>query len=394
MERIGLMGGTFNPIHNGHVNIARQALAQGLVDHVLFLPSGNPPHKHTEIADKLDRLAMTELAVEGETGMTVSREEIERTGVIYTVDTLRALHEQFPQDGLFFMIGADTVFQLSTWRNIETVIKLCAFLVMPRPGEDLKAVADKIREWEARGAKLTLIDGVQNEISSTEIRKMLAENKAIDALVPPSVNEYIHHFGLYGTNDIADEANMNRDKMIYRLKKDLDNARFAHTLGVEQTSREMALIFGENVEKAALAGLLHDCAKCMPLSQMIKLAKKEPIDTVMRDSKALMHALAGMCMARDVYGISDPDVLGAIRWHTTGHGNMTKLEKIVYLADVIEPNRKPWPGLEALRAACRRDLDEAMHLALRQSLVHVQTQDKPLHPDTLAALRMYEDVKE
>lgn len=392
MEKIGLMGGTFNPIHNGHVNIARQALTQGLVDRVLFMPSGNPPHKHTEIADKLDRLAMAELAVEGERGMTVCREEIERTGVIYTVDTLRALREQFPEDELFFMIGADTVFQLSAWRDIETVITLCAFLVMPRPGEDVDAVIEKIREWTTRGAKLTLMAGAQNDISSTEIRRMLAENKAINALVPSGVNEYIHHFGLYGTNDLVNEANMNRDKMIYRLKKDLDNARFTHTLGVEQTSREMALIFGEDVEKAALAGLLHDCAKCMPLSQMLKLAKKEPVDAVMRDSKALMHALAGMCMARDVYGVSDPDVLGAIRWHTTGHGNMTKLEKIVYLADVVEPNRKPWAGLETLRAACRRDLDEAMHLALRQSLVHVQTQDKPLHPDTLAALRMYEDV--
>ena len=153
---------------------------------------------------------------------------------------------------------------------------------------------------------------------------------------------------------------MKREKMEYRLKKELDAARYAHTLGVEQTAREMARQFGEDEEKAALAGLLHDCAKCLPLSQMVKAAKDEKLDPVMKESKALMHAVAGMHLAQDVYDVHDPEVLGAIRWHTTGHANMTRLEKIVYLADMIEPNRKPYPGLKALRKLCMTDLDEAI----------------------------------
>lgn len=183
---------------------------------------------------------------------------------------------------------------------------------------------------------------------------------------------------------------MKRDKIEYKLKKELDRQRFEHTLGVEQTAREMARVFGENEEKAALAGLLHDCAKCMPLSQMVKAAKHADVDPIMKESKALMHAVAGRCVAESVYGVQDEDVLGAIRWHTTGHANMTRLEKIIYLADVIEPNRKPYPGLEALRAQCMQDLDGAMHTALRMSLEHVKEQGKTLHPDTLAALAMYE----
>ena len=171
---------------------------------------------------------------------------------------------------------------------------------------------------------------------------------------------------------------MKREKLAYRLKKELDAARYAHTLGVEKTAREMAEKFGVDEEKAALAGLLHDCAKCMPL------------DPVMKESKALMHAVAGAHVAQDVYDVHDPEVLGAIRWHTTGHANMTKLEKIVYLADMIEPNRKPYPGLEALRKLCMTDLDEAMHMALLMSLDHVREQGKPLHPDTMAALAEYE----
>ena len=183
---------------------------------------------------------------------------------------------------------------------------------------------------------------------------------------------------------------MKREKMEYKLKKELDSQRFEHTLGVEQTARQMARVFGEDEEKAALAGLLHDCAKCMPLSQMIKAARRAEIDPVMKESKALMHAVAGRCVAQDVYGVQDEDVLGAIRWHTTGHAGMTRLEKIIYLADVIEPNRKPYPGLEELRALCMRDLDGAMHTALRMSLEHVREQGKTLHPDTLAALADYE----
>lgn len=183
-----------------------------------------------------------------------------------------------------------------------------------------------------------------------------------------------------------------RDKMVEKLKKALDSQRFAHTLGVEKTAVQMARRFGENEERAALAGLLHDCAKCMTLAQMQKAVKDQNVDSVMRESKALMHALAGMCVARDVYGVEDEQVLSAIRWHTTGHGQMTGLEKIIYLADMIEPGRKPYQGLDELRAACMRDLDEAMHMALSMSLEYVREQGKTLHPDTMAALWMYEDA--
>lgn len=183
---------------------------------------------------------------------------------------------------------------------------------------------------------------------------------------------------------------MNREKIVYRLKKELDAQRYEHTLGVERMAGNMASIFGEDVERAELAGLLHDCAKCMTLSQMQKAAKRVEVDPVMRESRALMHSVAGMCVAQDVYGVDDAQVLSAIRWHTTGHADMTAMEKIIYLADMIEPNRKPYPGLDELRERCMHDLDGAMHLALRMSLEYVTAQGKSLHPDTLAALRVYE----
>ena len=182
---------------------------------------------------------------------------------------------------------------------------------------------------------------------------------------------------------------MKYEKMLYKLKKELDAQRYEHTLGVARTAKEMAKCFGEDEGKAELAGLLHDCAKCLPLDKMVKAAKGEKPDEVMRESKALMHAMAGMCLARSVYGVEDEDVLSAIRWHTTGRAQMTNLEKIIYLADMIEPTRKPYPALEPLRKLCFIDLDEAMRYALTSSLAHVQAQGKTLHPDTLAALNDY-----
>ena len=384
MRQIGLMGGSFNPIHCGHLNMARTALACGAVERVLFLPSGNPPHKRDGLADKRDRLAMAQLAIEGEHGMAMCTEEIERGGVIYTVDTLTILRERMPDCRFHYLIGADTLGALHTWRRIDEVIRLCAFLAVMRPGEEGARARRIAEQWRARGAQIGFLPARLIDVSSTEIRQRLACGEPLDGLVPLQVEAYIRRHGLYGTDG------MKREKRVYRLKKELDKQRFEHTLGVEQTAREMARVFGEDEEKAALAGLLHDCAKCMPLERMVKACRRVPLDEVTKASKALMHAVAGRCVAETVYDVTDEDVLDAIRWHTTGRAGMTRLEKIIYLADMIEPNRRPYPGLEALRALCMQDLDGAMHAALRMSLAHVQEQGKTLHPDTLAALMDFE----
>ena len=390
MRRIGLMGGSFNPIHLAHVHLAREALSGGYADEVIFLPTGNPPHKGAELAGRQERYEMTCLAVADEARMSVSREEIDREGVIYTVDTLRTLHARMPDAQFVYLIGADTLLLLPTWRSIETVITLCGFLVCMRPGEDDAKAREAASLWRARGAQVAFMNAARMDISSTDIRRRLREGLPVKGMLDARVERYIRERGLYGTQGTDGTVGMKREKIMYKLKKELDAQRYTHTLGVEETARQMALLFGEDPQKAALAGLLHDCAKCMTLTQMVKAAKGVPLDPVMKESKALMHAVAGMCVAKNVYGVDDPDVLGAIRRHTTGHAGMTRLEKIIYLADMVEPNRKPYPGLEQIRALCWKNLDQAMHTALTMSLEHVVSQGKTLHPDTLAALQEYE----
>ncbi len=198
MPEIGLMGGSFNPIHCGHVALARAALESGRVERVLFLPTGNPPHKKEGLADKFDRLRMVELAVEHEAGMAVCREEIDRDGVIYTVDTLAALKRKMPDCTLTYLIGADTLRALGTWRRVETVIERCKFLVMMREGETREEVVRLAGLWTQRGAQIDFLDARKMDISSTQIREQIQKGLPFERLVPQAVADYIHEHGLYG----------------------------------------------------------------------------------------------------------------------------------------------------------------------------------------------------
>ena len=198
MPEIGLMGGSFNPIHCGHVALARAALESGRVERVLFLPTGNPPHKKEGLADNFDRLRMVELAVEHEAGMAVCREEIDRDGVIYTVDTLAALKRKMPDCTLTYLIGADTLRALGTWRRVETVIERCKFLVMMREGETREEVIRLAGLWTQRGAQIDFLDARKMDISSTQIREQIQKGLPFERLVPQAVADYIHEHGLYG----------------------------------------------------------------------------------------------------------------------------------------------------------------------------------------------------
>ena len=198
MPEIGLMGGSFNPIHCGHIALARAALESGRVERVLFLPTGNPPHKKEGLADKFDRLRMVELAVEHEAGMAVCREEIDRDGVIYTVDTLAALKRKMPDCTLTYLIGADTLRALGTWRRVETVIERCKFLVMMREGETREEVIRLAGLWTQRGAQIDFLDARKMDISSTQIREQIQKGLPFERLVPQAVADYIHEHGLYG----------------------------------------------------------------------------------------------------------------------------------------------------------------------------------------------------
>ena len=192
MDRLGILGGTFNPIHIAHLLVAEQVAETCRLDKVLFIPACVPPHKSSpDIAPAADRYRMTVLATESNPRFEVSRIELDRRGRSFTKDTLQQLLEIYPDAELFYIIGSDAVAELSTWREPEAVLELATFLVVMRPGYDLARLEDRFKKC----VESVPVTGLN--ISSTEIRERVKQGRPIKHLVPEKVEQYIRERGLY-----------------------------------------------------------------------------------------------------------------------------------------------------------------------------------------------------
>lgn len=196
--RVGLMGGSFDPIHLGHIAIAGEARDALQLSHVLFLPSGRPPHKAHLGASPAQRLEMTRLAVEPLPWAQASDVEVCRQGTIYTVDTLQILSSQHPEAAFYYIIGADTLLDLPNWRNTQKVCTLCRFICLHRPGVADEAIGTALEDLRTRyGAQVHLVPASGPDISSTEIRRRVACGQSTEGLLPGAVRAYIDRENLY-----------------------------------------------------------------------------------------------------------------------------------------------------------------------------------------------------
>ena len=183
-----------------------------------------------------------------------------------------------------------------------------------------------------------------------------------------------------------------------KLQSALSIDRYIHTLGVAEEAQKLAAVYGdaELVKKAEYAGLLHDCAKDYPDDMKKRFCKEYhvTVDDVMKKQLGLIHPFLGAEVAKREYGVEDEDIIGAIRWHTTGKPEMTVLEKIVFIADYIEPNRKPFDGLEKARKLAYENLDKAMAYILESTIEYVKERNRALHPYSVEALEYYKRITE
>ena len=182
-------------------------------------------------------------------------------------------------------------------------------------------------------------------------------------------------------------------KLRKQLENELKSDRFDHTLGVAYTAANMAFLYGADTEKALIAGYLHDCAKCMSHEEQIKICEKNKIEIseVERRNHSLLHAKVGMYLARTKYDVYDTDILNAIRWHTTGREDMSLLEKIIYIADFIEPNRKPLDDMDEIRKEAYADIDKCLAHILHNSVIYLKTIGKEIDDATMIAYEYYKD---
>ena len=376
--RIGILGGTLDPIHNGHIEIALKAMDVLGLDGVALMPSGDPPHK-PRATGRQDRMEMARLAAAEHPGLYASDVEINRRGVTYTVDTLSALAVERPEVQWTYIIGADTLNTLESWREFPRVARLCDFAVVQRPGCDVELAKLRAKAITAcYDTQVTLLPLSGPALSSTKIRRRVAAGEDISGEVPAPVAAYIRDHGLY-------LCDYNEAQILKKLKGMITERRYIHTMGVADTAQRLAPGCGVDVHRARLAGLLHDCAKSMPLEDMRALVTENlpDLDQAELETRQILHAPAGMILARDLFGVRDQSILSAIRKHTVGAGDMSPMDALIYVSDFIEPGREPFPGLEKARKLAEKDIYQAMLCCAELTARHLRAHGQDIHPRTL-----------
>jgi len=362
--KIGILGGTFNPIHNGHIKIAKLAKQEYHLDKVIFLTSGNPPHKRDEsILDASIRHVMVKKAICGIDGFCADDYEVNREEYSYTLYTLKHYREVYPDDEIYFIIGGDSLRDFHLWHKPEEILKLCKILVYDR--NDGEVVADFAQ----------IIHGEKMDISSTQIRQMVKSGEDISGLVPAEVAGFIKEYGIYSSCDNYEE----------KLKGLMDEKRFIHSLGVRDMAVKLAKIHGADEKKAEIAGLLHDNAKRM--DNQVKRCEElmAEVDEIEIKNPVLLHAKLGAETAKCIFGICDKEIVEAIKWHTIGKKGMSLLEKIVFVADLVEENRT-FPDAKPLRELALVDLDRALHECVKSTIEINKKRGVDIHPNAYLIL--------
>jgi nicotinate-nucleotide adenylyltransferase len=379
------MGGTFDPIHHGHLAAAEAVRHRFGIDRVVLMPAGRPPHKDSDaVTQSEDRYLMTALAAAGNPLFDVSRMELDRPGASYTVDTVKEVMAMCQRKAKIYLIsGADTVEHIKSWKNPQELLSLCSVAVVSRPGYSFKSLHSNIKHLKDEyGAKIYLIEMPALGISSTEIRDRVLKRLPIKYLVPESVEQYIAKQGLYRINDsILDEAEL-------MVQSSLSEKRWRHTLGVIQESLSLARAYGADQYKAYVAALFHDCSKEMANDDKLKFCAEANIkvDDIMKKQPDLLHSFISAEIARRDYSVKDKEILNAIRYHTTGRKEMTLLDKILLLADCIEPYREDYGHLEEMKAEAYSNLNKAVVICLESKLEYTKKKNKPVHPLSLEAM--------
>lgn len=356
IARLGILGGSFNPVHNAHIMMAECAARALMLDRVLFMTANDPPHKEVDghIPAEL-RHRMAELAAGEVSNACASDMELKRSGKSYTIDTVLQLKRDFPGAEIFLVIGGDMLHTLSTWHRAGELMHEASFAVFSR--DDYSEEADARRYREEYRARIQLLPERVPAISSTDIRARIYDALPISHMVPYSVEAFLYENGLYQPDDIR--------RLQEICKRDLRPRRYVHTMGVVRSSIALAYQYGADPKKARLAALLHDYGKSI-------------------DQDALRHAPLGEKLAREKLMIRDEEVLSAIRYHTTLKDGASKLEKIVYLADLIEPHRTI-PRVDEIRALAGRDLDAAVLAGLNRTIEYLSEKNLPIQHCSIAA---------
>lgn len=333
------------------------------LEKLIVIPSCIPPHKLAgKLATGEQRLEMCRLAF-AELNCEVSDIELKRSGKSYTVDTLRELKKRFPDDELFFIIGSDMLETFQQWYCWEEILSLAVICAASRENgfePDWNGYTPEQR------SRFVFVTAEPLEVSSTELRR--GEKPE---LIDPAVSEYIKENGLY------DDGLSEYRKL---LKEKLDDYRLNHSECVSECAAALAEKYGADVGKARIAGLLHDVMKNAPANE--HLLCMDNLTEVELNNPKVWHQISGERFLRSNSIITDEEILGAVRWHTTGKAGMTLLEKIVYVADFISADRE-YKDVDVVRRLADISLEHAMLYTTRYTIGKLAASDMLIHPATV-----------
>lgn len=361
--KIGIFGGAFDPFHNEHRKIIVAAHDELNLDKVVVTPSFLPPHKHGEISSYAARREMVAVGTEGLDYVLIDDLEEERGCVNPTSVTLPLLKSKYPCDDFCFIMGGDSAVNFSSWIEPKKITDCARIAVVARSGcGDIEEAVKKIRE--EYNADITILRYCGEWVSSSRIKALSELGYEIEG-VSEAVAETIKKYNLYRHfSDLLEE-----------LKKDLTPNTYEHCASVAVYAENFAGMLKLKFEDVFLACMLHDCAK----------NSAYPMEGI---SAPVVHQFRGAEIARAKYGITDDNVLDAIRYHTSGKPNMTNLGKLVYCADMLEPRRN-FAGVEDLREIISKDFEAGFIACVNATYEHLLNSDKPIYPLTKDCVEYY-----
>ncbi len=381
--RIAVFGGSFDPIHTEHVKLVEWAIADLKLDKIFVMPAYAPPHKKGKtLSPDKDRLAMCRLALAHLDKAEVSDYEIAKGGMSYTYLTCKHFKESYPDAEIFWIVGTDMLRDFPTWKNPQEILSYVTLAVCGRneSGEWIEKEQEEF--FRLFGKRFAYLSYNGRDVSSTKVRILAGAGMPLSGALPLSVEEYIRENGLYKI-PFADKA------------LDLESPqRRAHSLRVAELAAKRAVKLQIPEKQAIEAALLHDCGKNLPMDSPYLEGFVLPTEWG-EVPQEVVHQFAGAFILEKHFGITDEEILNAVRYHTSGRPNMGRLEKLIFLADMLEP-RRDYDCVEMLRELFWKDIDECLERALFEALKFLEKKGGEIYSLTQKAYEFYakERIKE
>ncbi len=375
MKKIGIFGGTFNPVHKEHVSVISSAIKELNLDLIYVVPTKIPPHKDVVPISAEHRINMLKLALESESKAIISDFEVKSEGKSYSYLTVSHFKNLHLGDELYLIMGADMLTDFKTWKNPEIILDKAKISAFCRKGYFIQE--EKEREYFKKrfNKDFILMKYVGEDVSSTEIRVSASLGLKIPN-VTKKQEEYIYENGLFAG-----------DKYCEFLKNNLTEKRLRHTVNVVTTAVTKARETGISENKIILAALLHDCAKYLNPKDFKGFNPPSNLP------EKVVHAFLGEYVCRNVLKIDDEEVLDAIKYHTTAKPNLSLLGKLIFVSDMVEKDRN-YEGVDYLRELFKRDLELAFRECLKEEVIHLKNRGDVIYPLTLEANKFYNGEKE